>query len=59
MSGGVLKQILAAKRERISRGEYAPRGGGSAERPSDGRSFVEALRAPGARIVAEIKRRSP
>ena len=36
MSGGVLEQILAAKRERISRGEYAPRAGGSAERPSMG-----------------------
>lgn len=59
MSGGFLEQILAAKRERISRGEYAARAGGSAERPSDGRRFVEALRSPGVRIVAEIKRRSP
>ncbi len=57
MTSSVLERILADKRARLSRGEYAPMG--APPRPTDGRSFVEALRAPGVRIVAEIKRRSP
>ena len=52
-----LDDILGAKRRRLDRGEYgavspaAPRGDGSA--------FVAALKAPGVRVVAEIKARSP
>jgi indole-3-glycerol phosphate synthase len=57
VSATVLDRILAAKRARLARGEYAA--SGAAARPTDGRAFVEALRAPGVRIVAEIKRRSP
>ncbi len=57
MSGGLLERILADKRARLNRGEYGP--GGPPPRPSDGPGFVAALREPGTRIVAEIKRRSP
>jgi indole-3-glycerol phosphate synthase len=53
----VLKEILASKRERLARGEYAA--GGPAERPTDGAAFAAALRGPGRRIVAEFKARSP
>jgi indole-3-glycerol phosphate synthase len=55
---GVLDRILADKRERLGRGEYAPTSPPTA-RPSDGAGFVRALREPGVRIVAEIKSRSP
>jgi len=53
----ILDDIVAAKRKRLERGDYgplpkpAPRGEGAA--------FVSALSAPGVRIVAEIKGRSP
>jgi indole-3-glycerol phosphate synthase len=57
VTASVLERILEDKRARIARGEYAP--SGTPSRPTDGRSFVEALRAPGVRIVAEIKQRSP
>lgn len=57
MSETVLERILADKRARLARGEYAP--GGPPPRPSDGPGFVRALREPGVRIVAEIKSRSP
>jgi len=57
VTGGVLDRILADKRARLERGEYLP--AGSAAVPSNGPRFVAALREPGARIVAEIKRRSP
>lgn len=57
MSGTVLDRILADKRARLGRGEYAP--GGSPPRPSDAPTFLRALREPGVRIVAEIKSRSP
>ena len=53
----VLTQILAAKRMRLSRGEFAARG--AAGRPTDGAGFVASLRAPGTRIIAEFKARSP
>ena len=53
----VLAEILAAKRARISRGEYGAVG--NAGRPSDGASFLASLREPGTRIIAEIKARSP
>ncbi|MGE5277148.1 MAG: indole-3-glycerol phosphate synthase TrpC [Acidobacteriota bacterium] len=57
MSGTVLDRVLAAKRARLERGEYGP--GGPPPRPSDRVAFLAALREPGVRIVAEIKRRSP
>jgi len=53
----VLDRILADKRARLARGEYAARG--AAERPTNGGAFVASLREPGPRIVAEIKARSP
>jgi indole-3-glycerol phosphate synthase len=53
----VLTGILASKQTRLSRGEYAARGG--AARPSDGAAFVTSLRAPGIRIIAEFKAKSP
>ena len=54
----VLTEILAAKRSRLSRGEYAARPE-AARRPTDGGAFAAALRGSGARIVAEFKARSP
>jgi len=53
MSDDVLGRILADKRARLARGEYAA--AGAAARPSDGASFTASLREPGTRIVAEIK----
>lgn len=53
----ILDDIVAAKRKRLERGEYAP-----LAKPAprgDGTSFVASLSAPGVRIVAEIKGRSP
>jgi indole-3-glycerol phosphate synthase len=58
VSGGLLDRILADKRERLARDEYAP-SPRPPSRPPDGASFVRALREPGVRIVAEIKGRSP
>jgi indole-3-glycerol phosphate synthase len=55
--GGVLDRILADKRRRIARGEYAAMG--PAARTSDGARFVQSLREPGVRIVAEFKACSP
>lgn len=52
-----LTQILAAKQSRLSRGEYAV--SGAASRPMDGAGFTASLRAPGTRIIGEIKARSP
>ncbi len=53
----ILDRILADKRARLSRGEYAPRG--TADRPTDGAAFAAALRQPGTRVVGEIKAKSP
>jgi indole-3-glycerol phosphate synthase len=53
----VLAEIVAAKRARLARGEYAPQG--AANRPTDGARFVASLREPGTRIVAEFKAKSP
>ncbi len=53
----VLTAILASKQSRLSRGEYAARG--VAARPSDGAGFAASLRAPGTRIIAEFKAKSP
>jgi len=53
----ILDQIVVAKRRRLDLGEYAPL---ARPAPRGNRAaFVEALSAPGARIVAEIKGRSP
>ncbi|MEO8431586.1 MAG: indole-3-glycerol phosphate synthase TrpC [Acidobacteriota bacterium] len=52
----VLERILAAKRERLDRGEYAEPA--SPGRP-EGARFVASLREPGVRIIAELKHRSP
>jgi indole-3-glycerol phosphate synthase len=55
---GILEQILASKRARLGRGEYAAPAGMSV--PSgNGARFVASLREPGVRIIAEIKHRSP
>lgn len=54
----VLTGILASKQSRLSRGEYAARSG-VPPRPTDGAAFVESLRRPGTRIIAEYKARSP
>ena len=53
----VLDRILSDKRARLERGEFSSRGAPAAA--SDGARFVEALREPGIRIVAEFKARSP
>lgn len=53
----VLDDIVAAKKVRLGRGEYGPVS--PAAPPGDGAAFLSALRQPGIRIVAEIKRRSP
>lgn len=59
MSGDpFLSQILDDKRARLARGKYGP-AAAPAARTSDGAAFVAALREPGIRILAEIKRRSP
>ena len=55
---GVLDQILASKRARLTRGEYAAPPG-TAIPAANGAKFVSSLREPGVRIVAEIKHRSP
>jgi indole-3-glycerol phosphate synthase len=53
----ILERIVADKRARLARGEYARRK--PADRPSDGAAFLAALREPGIRIVGEIKAKSP
>ncbi len=53
----ILAEILATRRRRLAAGELAPRG--TAPIPSDGGRFLAALRAGGARVIAEIKHRSP
>lgn len=59
MTASVLERILADKRSRLARGEYAVNPKGASGRPTDGRGFIEALRGPGVRILAELKARSP
>ncbi len=58
MSATILDRILADKRARLARGEYATPPVSNAI-PSDGARFVASLREAGVRIVAEIKHRSP
>ncbi len=53
----VLMEILADKQTRLSRGEYTARG--PAAQPGDGARFLASLRAPGTRVIAEFKARSP
>ena len=57
MSSSALDRILADKRARLARGEYAPVA--AAGRPTDGARFIASLREPGVRIIAEFKARSP
>ena len=57
MSAEVLSTIAAATRTAIAAGRYAPIRGAT-PRPDGGR-FAAALREPGTRIIAELKRRSP
>jgi indole-3-glycerol phosphate synthase len=57
VSGGILGEIAASVRARLAAGAYRP-----AEKRGpavDGARFSGSLREPGARIVAELKRRSP
>ena len=57
-ASGVLEKILADKRARLARGEYAvPARAEHASKP-DGARFTESLRMPGVRIIADIKGRS-
>ena len=55
----VLEKIVADKKTRLERGEYEASDRDAAVPASDGGRFVAALREPGVRIIAEIKRRSP
>lgn len=55
----VLSRIVADKRARLGRGEFAPAARDAAIPPPDGARFVASLREPGVRIIAEIKHRSP
>ena len=57
MSGGVLDAIAGAVRRRLAEGAY--RGSFPAAAPPDGGRFSASLAGPGARIIAELKRRSP
>lgn len=58
MSGAsILDRIVADKRSRLARGEYAAPEKATGQ--PDGARFVRSLREPGVRIVAEIKHRSP
>jgi indole-3-glycerol phosphate synthase len=60
----VLEEILLAKRARLEGATRARLGAlpvprTPPQRPSDGSAFVAALREPGARVIAEIKAKSP
>ncbi len=57
MSAGVLDAIVSATRRRVREGAYspAPKVGPSPQ----GERFLASLRQPGARIIAEIKAKSP
>jgi len=59
MSASVLDSIVSATRRRIREGRYSS-GAGPGQRPvPDGARFLASLREPGARIIAEIKAKSP
>lgn len=53
----VLDSIVARTRERIRAGAYTP--GPGKEAAPEGARFADALRGPGTRIIAEIKKQSP
>jgi indole-3-glycerol phosphate synthase len=55
----ILDRILADKRARLERGEYAAGQPASAGLASNGPRFVSSLREPGVRVIAEFKHRSP
>ena len=55
----VLERILASKRERVARGQYANGSARSPKMTTNGARFVASLSEPGPRIVAEIKAKSP
>ena len=59
MSADVLDRILADKRARLTRGEYAVSPDETAVVAPDGKRFVASLREPGVRVIAEFKHRSP
>ncbi len=58
MSADILDRILAAKRGRLARGEFAVAASPVSPAP-DGKRFVASLQEPGVRVIAEIKERSP
>jgi len=59
MNADVLDRILADKRARLARGEYAVSPDETAVVAPDGKRFVASLREPGVRVIAEFKHRSP
>src|SRR5258706_15149557 len=59
MNDDLLDRILADKRARLARGEYAVSPGETAVVAPDGKRFVASLREPGVRVIAEFKHRSP
>lgn len=54
----ILDRILTDKRARLGRGDYATTAAARAT-ATDGTRFLASLRAPGVRVIAEIKHRSP
>ena len=54
----ILDRILTDKRARLARGDYAA-ASAAPVMATDGGSFVSSLRAPGVRVIGEIKQRSP
>lgn len=59
MTADTLDRILADKRARLARGEYAVSPDDTAVVIPDGKRFVSSLREPGVRVIAEFKHRSP
>ena len=59
MNADLLDRILADKRARLERGEYAVSPDETAVVAPDGKRFVASLREPGVRVIAEFKHRSP
>ena len=59
MNADLLDRILADKRARLERGEYAVSPDETAVVAPDGKRFVASLREPGVRVIAEFKHCSP